>query len=299
MTGFHVPFALDRHGRLVSPENAIRRATYACPECRSTVDLHAGDKKRRHFHHRPGERACGPESASHTIAKRLVVQAIADWKDGGPAPMFQRTCAASGCDRTSMQPMPRKVQRAQEERALRSGRVVDVALIGPADLCIAAIEILCTHEVDEDKARALDVPWMEATAEQICATAGRVLVPVQDHLLPWLCEAHAPIRRDRARREREDALLRASLVRALPFRLEQYPDFRVEGVGRCPRGHDGLVFAWSGTEPPWPRPPLVVARQNELDWSFDGARGRLRAHLPFRRRYVTACPTCGQPLALP
>lgn len=298
MEGFKVPFALDGADRLVAPEDASRRAQYRCPLCMGVVDLHAGEQKRRHFHHRGGPRACAAESVSHLVAKELIARAIMDWKDGGEPPKIVRRCASEGCARGCTQEMPRKVLRAELERKLPNGRVVDVALVGPGDLCIAAVEVLQTHAVDDDKARELGVPWLEVSAEQVCATAGRVLDPVTDRLLPWLCDEHAPARKARAKQQREEQLSYAALLRALPFALEDYPGFRVEGTGTCARGHAALVFAWEGREPPFPRPPLVVARHADADHRYDAVAGRLRAHLPFRRSYVSACPLCGEPVSL-
>jgi predicted RNA-binding Zn-ribbon protein involved in translation (DUF1610 family) len=293
-SGFAVPFALSAAGALVSPEDATPRARYACPQCGGVVDLHAGEKKSRHFHHRAGG-SCTPESASHRIAKMLVAEAVAAWRRGEqPAPRFVRRCASPACNRLSHQPMPAKVREAALEHRLRSGKIVDVALLGPGGLPIAAVEVLCSHEVDEAKAKELALPWIEVDAAQVCATGARLLVPVKDRFLPWLCDEHAPARRARAREQREEPLRRSALLRRLGFRLEDFPGFRIARMVSCPRGHDAFVFAWDGADPPWPRPPLVVARAAEADWSYSVAEGRGRKVLPWRRRYVSVCPACGQ-----
>ena len=293
-SGFAVPFARSAAGALVSPEDAARRARYACPQCGAVVDLHAGEKKRRHFHHRAGG-SCTPESASHRIAKMLVAQAVAGWRRGEqPAPRFLRRCASPGCERSSKQPMPAKVREAAIEHRLRSGKVVDVALLGAGGLPIAAVEVHCSHEVDEAKAKQLALPWIEVEAAQVCATGARLLVPVKDRFLPWLCEGHASTRRARARELREEPLRRDALVRRLGFRLEEFPGFRILRLASCPRGHDAFVFGWEGAEPPWPRPPLVVAREADADWSYSVAEGRARRVLPWRKRYVSVCPECGE-----
>lgn len=192
--------------------------------------------------------------------------------------------------------MPAKVLRAACEVRLKSGRVVDVALVGRGDLVIAAIEVLCSHAVDDEKAKELHTPWIEVAAEQVCETGGRLLDPVRDKFLPWLCRDHAPDRRAVARAPREDELRRASALRRLPFRPADYPDFRVGAVVRCPKGHDAIVWDWKGKEPPWPRPPLVVARERTRDVLWSVAEGAAREVLPFRKRWVSACAECGADL---
>jgi hypothetical protein len=289
--GFRIPLAEGEGGRLVAPEEARRGGGYRCPACRSIVDLHAGDVKRRHYHHRKS--SCSAESVVHLSAKRLVVEAVESWRNGGPPVTFLRRCAEGGCEAATAQEIPRKVLRAAEEWQLRSGHVVDVVLLGPADLPIAAVEIVVSHEVDDAKAFELGLPWIEVDGASVCESRGHELVPVRDKFLPWLCESHAH-RRGVARREGLAAdRLRAALVRALPYQLADFPGYRVHETTRCPRGHDALVFAWDGNEPPWPRPPHVLACEEEEDVLYDTTRGRLRRVLPFRRRWVSVCATCG------
>jgi hypothetical protein len=290
--GFAVPFAIDGHGRLVPPEEARRRVVYVCPSCNQPVDLHAGERKRRHFHHRASA-ACSAESVAHRTAKRLIVERIRLRRAGEPAPRFLRRCAFVGCERTSLQAVPAKVREAVDELRLRSGRVVDVGLLGAGGLPIAAIEVRQSHEVDAEKAGELPLPWIEVDAAQVCATGAARLEPTQDRFLPWFCDEHAGTRRASARAVMHEPRRRNALVRRLPFRLEDFPDFQVEKLVACPAGHDAFVFAWNGVEPPWPRPPLVVARASDGDWRY-GPDGKLRRLLPFRKKYVSVCPACGE-----
>ena len=295
---FQVPFALDARERLVRPEGVARGAAYRCPECKGAVDLHAGERKRRHFHHRSTTSACTTESVAHHTAKLLVAAAVnaAREEGGGPAPVFVRSCAAGGCPRTTRQPVPAKVTRAVVETALPSGRIVDVALLGRAGLLVAVVEVVRTHAVDAEKALAIGAPWIEVDAAQACESEGRELVAVTDRFLPWLCEEHAGERRARARESRAEPLRRNALLRALPFRLEDYPGYRVVEMTRCARGHDAFVFAWDGKTPPSPRPPLVVAREPESTWSYAPLQGGWRELLPYRRTWVSTCPACGEPV---
>lgn len=290
--GFRIPLARDAHERLVTPDDARRGGAYWCPACAATVDLHAGERKRRHFHHRKA--ACSLETVVHLTAKALITGAVAEWRDGGAPILFRRRCEEAGCASVTTMEIPRKVRRAAEEWMLRSGHVVDVALLGPGDLPIAAIEVRVTHEVTEDKAFELGLPWIEVDGAAVCASAfrGRELVPVRDRFLPWLCEEHTS-RRGMARRERMAAeRLQKELVRALGYELAAFPGYRIEGVTRCPNGHDTLVLGWTGKQPPWPRPEHVVTFEAAEDVLFDRVSARARRVLPFRRRWSSVCTTC-------
>jgi hypothetical protein len=172
---------------------------------------------------------------------------------------------------------------------------VDVVLLARGGLAIAAVEVRNTHAVDDLKRGDLALPWIEVDAAQVCASGGRLLVPVQDRFLPWLCPEHAPTRRDRARAERDEPRRRAALLRSLPFRLDAFPGLRGcrRGLPRRPR-----------------RSPLHVAGQG-LPMAAPAARRRARAALigataapkaggvSFCRGAapcVSVCPACGAPV---
>lgn len=294
---FRLPVARDPKGRLVPPEDAVKGRRYACPSCSGAVVLHAGEKKRRHFHHHAS--ACAEETVLHLAAKELIVQAIEAWANGEPSPVFVRRCADPGCEASTRQPVPKKVKRAVPELRVPSGHVVDVGLLGPADLPIAAIEVLFSHEVDGEKAFELGLPWIEVDAATVCETGGRILVAVRDRFLPWLCPAHEDKRGQAARETRATREQRNALVRALPYRLDEFPAYRIAAVVTCPYGHETLLFAWDGKQPPWPRPPHVVAHESGEDALYDAAAKRLRSVAAFRRRWASACIRCGARIATP
>lgn len=301
--GFRIPAAFDLEGRLVAPEGAARRRAYRCPACAGQVDLHAGAKKRRHFHHRAS--ACSAESVAHLAAKLFIARAVEDWLAGGPAVAFVRRCAHAECDARCRQPIPAKVGGVAVEHRLRSGHVVDVALLARlsegaralgrsiSPLPVAAIEVHHTHAVDREKAMEMGIPWIEVDAEQVCEAAGRELVVTTDRFLPWFCEEHEGERGMEHRATRSGRATAATLARKLPFRIQDYPGFRIARAASCPNGHAALLFAWEGKEPPWPRPPLVIAVEKEVDWTFGRVGGRPSKALPWRRTYASACPECG------
>jgi hypothetical protein len=289
---FRIPAALDGGGRLVVPDDARRGARYSCPSCFAAVDLHAGEKKRRHFHHRAG--ACSGESVTHLVAKRFIAAAIDDWLAGGPPVALDRGCAHEGCAARTRQAIPRKVSAVSLEHVLPSGHVADVALLARGvALPVCVIEVRVTHAVDDAKAREIGVPWVELDGARVCADRGRVLVALRDRLVPWLCADHRHERGRAAKGEREERRRMTALSRSLPFRVSDFPGYRAERAARCPRGHTSLVFTWEGTEPPWPRPPCVVAMHADHDVVWSGAERRTTKVLPWKRRYASVCTTCG------
>lgn len=292
---FRIPAAYDAAGRLVEPAEASRRSSYRCPACDGAVDLHAGEKKRRHFHHRAS--SCTAESVVHLTAKLLVAKAVTDWLAGGPPVVFERGCAQPECEERCRQEIPAKVGAVAVEHMLASGHVVDVALLArlprASPLPVAAIEVHHTHAVDARKAMEMGVPWIEVDAQQACETGGRVLVVTTDRFLPWFCEAHRSERGRAHRAARNERSTAAVLTRKLPFRLDEYPGYRIARSTECPRGHPALLFTWEGKDPPWPRPPLVVAVEKDFDWSFGRVGKRPAKVMAWRRAYASACPVCG------
>lgn len=295
---FRIPAALDARGRLVGPGEAGKGSVYRCPGCEERVDLHAGEKKARHFHHRVS--SCTSESVLHLCAKRFVAQVVEEWLAGGPSLVFVRRCGEPSCEAECRQQLPAKVAGVALEHGLPSRHVVDVALLarGARDaflpLPVAVIEIVHTHAVDANKAFEIGVPWIEVEAAQVCASAGRELVTVTDRFLPWLCAEHEGGRGRARRAESSERTTAASLARKLPFRLADFPAFRIARVALCPRGHDALVFAWEGKDPPWPRPPLVVAVQNDFDYTVRSGAKTPTKTAAFRRAYASACGACGE-----
>jgi hypothetical protein len=295
---FRIPAARDAKGRLVTPEAASRRAAYRCPACDGPVDLHAGEKKRRHFHHRAA--ACSAESVTHLTAKLFIADAVNEWLGGGRPVVFVRRCAHDGCDAQCRQAIPAKVGGVALEHMLPSGHVVDVALVSKlpgssplAALPVAAIEVHHTHAVDDEKAMEMGIPWIEVDARQACEAEGRELVVTTDRFLPWLCADHQGERGRAHRAARAERSSAAALAKKLSFSIKEFPGFRIAHVAACPNGHAALVFEWDGKDPPWPRPPLVVAVQKDFDWSFGRLKGRPTQTAAWRRAYASACATCG------
>src|SRR5690606_5502983 len=111
-------------------------------------------------------------------------------------------------------------------------------------------------------------------AASVCESGGRRLVAVRDRFLPWFCPTHEGRRGEAFREGRETREQRNALLRGLPYRIEEFPAYRIADVARCPNGHDTLLFAWNGKEAPWPRPPHVVAHESDEDPLYDATTRR-------------------------
>lgn len=202
---FKVPWAMDASGVLRSAAHA-GEGVHRCIECFSPLGLRRGAQRRAHFAHHGSSSTCSQESVIHKLAKALIVQMVRQWRDGGPRPGIRRSC--TGCGLTIVSNVPDRVIDAEPEHRLASGRVVDVALLGELGI-VCAVEVLHTHAVDEAKAAAMDLPWLEVRAHDVL-TDPFVLVPVQHALRPYMC---GPCKRD-------EAALRFATTQAPRSRLE-------------------------------------------------------------------------------
>lgn len=229
-----VPFAHDQTGSLVSVENAVPGQQYFCPACSSRLILRRGAIKKPHFAHKPND-ICSQETIVHKTAKELVQRAIADWKAGEAAtPTVQRKCQI--CEVTVIQALPDKVEAAALEMRLPDGFIADVALLVD-NLPVAAIEILVTHAVGEEKATRLCVPFIEIDGYEVLKSP-TVWTPMTDHFRPLTCPKCV---QNFKRFEAKTAQLSRKTNIELPTEYYRY--------GFCPCWRcrkEILVFTWPG-----------------------------------------------------
>lgn len=264
---FAVPVAMTDDGRLVLPDRAERGERYRCPGCTAEVLLRRGKRRRAHFAHRGGD-GCSSESALHRAAKRLVLQVISEWKGAaGPRPSIARSCPRYSCDGGITQDLPDDITHAAEEVRLPDGSVADVVLFR-GDRPAAALEILVTHRVGEEKAHRISVPWVEMKAEDLFERP-YWWVAVQDGLRPFACPTCA--RRDDETAEEVTAIQAKAitLANALDFPLPPCPPYKYV-THECWRCHMSMVaFLWPGCgnhstrQPPHPVPPTIQLRFTE------------------------------------
>ena len=176
-----VPAAFDTQGELCLPEDALKQASYHCPDCRGAVRLRRGTKRRPHFYHLVHS-TCTGETALHLAAKRLLCTAI-----NRRVPLAFDT--PRPCGHRVQQPLPDGIVRAEEEAVVDPFRL-DVGLFGAMETLLAAVEIVVSHPVTDEKAQELSVPWVEVEAIAVVDTQPHFLTgSVADAMPTWVIRA--------------------------------------------------------------------------------------------------------------
>jgi hypothetical protein len=166
-----------------------------------------------------------------------------------------------------VQDLPEDVTHALEEVRLPSGVIVDVVLYR-GEIPAVAIEVLVTSRVGPEKARRMDLPWMELLAEDVLDRP-YWWVAVQDGLRSFRCSVCASRETELAeelRRVRDRAV---AIADHLDVVLPPSPPYEAAGhvCWRC--GSDMVVYAWPGSgghsprRPPEPIPRSVQHRVTE------------------------------------
>lgn len=184
-----VPVALDDEGRVVQALTAMQGQHYTCPECKGEVRVRRGQKYQPHFYHLSLTNCTG-ESAVHDAAKHLLAQQVRQELMDYREVQWQIACRGLPQDRGCK-------DRATLSRACPILEWEDVRLEVPygayrfdvavtqAGGVLFGFEVFYRHEVPEEKAERLDVPWIELYAEDILEFRPRV--PHRDGISSDLC----------------------------------------------------------------------------------------------------------------
>jgi hypothetical protein len=170
--------ALDEGGELVSALTAPKRAQYTCLECQGALHVKRGAQRAAHFAHDHEDPAgCTGESVTHLAAKRLLrVQLHTELKRGGTVQWMQRCPGAQvPCHMRSTLPQEREVHGDWEvlEEVGHDHYRFDVAVVVSGRVAFG-FEVYYRHQVPDEKAAGLHVPWMELVAEDILEFKPRV-----------------------------------------------------------------------------------------------------------------------------
>lgn len=185
-----VPVALDEEGHVVQALTAIKGKHYLCPECKSEVRLRRGQKYQPHFYHL-NLTSCTGESATHEAAKHLLAQQIskelADYQEVRWQVMCRGLSQDGGCKNhaTLLRTYPIAAWEEVRLEVTYGTYRFDVAVI-QADRVRFGFEVFYRHEVPEEKAEHLDVPWLELYAEDILEFRSRV--PHRNGISDYLCQ---------------------------------------------------------------------------------------------------------------
>lgn len=262
-----VPVAYDASGALVLPDDATPGRSFRCPGCGASVVLRRGRHRRPHFAHRGGE-GCSTESVLHRAAKHRLHEALRAWLGGqGPRPCVARACPSVSCDGGIVQDLPDDVTDVAEEVRLPDGSIADLVLYR-GESPVAAVEIVVTNRVSEEKSARLEIPWMALLAEEVMERPYWWVV-AQDGLRPFRCPACS--RRSAHRAAELDAVTARARVLAAEegWSLPPSPPYRFVSH-RCWRCSSPMVvFIWPGggghsrQRPPDPIPASLRHRVTE------------------------------------
>ena len=180
-----VPLALNESGNLLNAEEAQSGNKYHCPSCGGELLLRKGEINAHHFAHK-ASKACTQETITHSTAKKLILNAINDWKTGKSSPpILKRKCQK--CNVILEQLLPEKVDSAVEELALPNGFRTDIGLISRNEI-VACIEIRVTHKVDEEKQKNFGIPYVELEGFDVLANP-TVWTPIVDCFNSYTCRS--------------------------------------------------------------------------------------------------------------
>jgi hypothetical protein len=263
-----VPYGVDLDANLVRARDASSDVAYSCPGCGATLILHAGPIKARHFAHK-ADTACDGETLAHITAKLLIAQVIRENPTASTRITLQ--CSCDECHAPLEKELPVEAFTASVVVEPVGAFVCDVVAVKECTP-VLAVEILVHHAVDEDKAAALELPWIELRADDVLENAYHWR-PVQGRLKPTTCSKckakRAKLQEVKARWKLPDA----------------HPDY-VAAVAPCWSCHKEIIwFWWPGVpfaeiRPPEPIPRIVQHRNSKM---YGG------------RYWMNVCPGCNAP----
>lgn len=260
---FRVPYGVDELGNYVSPEMASKQTVYFCPCCANRLVFKSGTKRVKHFSH-PKAANCNPETVLHKTAKALIQRAIMDNAEGELCLSIMDNCQCCGGEQERLL-KPKTFSNAVQE--VRVGQYICdvVAFKGEGEIALG-IEILVTHAVDEEKAKNLNIYWIELKANDVIESA-TMWQPVQAKLRQSNClkckEEAQRVRKIAAQYGIDGAMF--STDRYAVFRSENYRGY-LGFVGECwACKRDIPLFWWADMpfctqRPPEPRPKTIQFR---------------------------------------
>lgn len=174
-----------------------------CPQCARRLTLKLGEVRRHHAAHDAGD-ACPttqPETALHLDVKLALATALRSAAGSNAALRVARACAGAPsirCDKTLISDFLHGWDDVAVEHRVTDSRRPDIVL-RRAGQPVAAIEVVVTHAVSAEMARALDelaVPWIELHADERLAEPGAwtaadpLEVVHASDVREWRCREH-------------------------------------------------------------------------------------------------------------
>ncbi|MBX0330493.1 competence protein CoiA [Oscillochloris sp. ZM17-4] len=203
---------------------AARPPAY-CPLCEELITPKVGAIRTHHYAHRPDSRcaAAHPETALHLNTKFYLAQQLRS----ASSLRVAQTCAGGRCGARREIVWQADWDDVAVEFTLGSLRP-DIALLKGGRV-VAAIEVVVTHAMGDDKKRMLGeaaVPWVELEASAALYEGDAPWTPAQplpvwrsSTLPPWTCDSCVAAQRQAALRE-------AQIQRDAEYRRHNYETTR-------------------------------------------------------------------------
>ena len=206
MRDLKVPYALNEAGQVVAALTAPKASLYTCLECLQPLTLRRRRDQRPHFmHHAATLQNCTGESATHLAAKHLLKEQLEQELAEHGAVVYQLPCPGvdGRCRDYALHTHRLELVAwdAVELEVAHQGFRFDVAVTSGGEAVIG-LEVFFRHEVPDEKAAALSVPWLELLAEDILAFKPRV--PWRSPVAARRCEACEALAVRLAKRDAED-----------------------------------------------------------------------------------------------
>lgn len=189
MRELKVPYALNAKAEVVSASTALRMDSFTCLECAQRLVLRRGPRQRPHFSHLADAlKMCTGESVFHLAAKHLLREQVEQELKEHRTIRYQSLCLGveGECRYKSVHTheIPMANWDAVELEVTYKTYRLDVA-ITQAGQAIFGFEVFFKHEVPEEKAADLDIPWLELLAEDILNFKPRI--PWSSPEAPFRC----------------------------------------------------------------------------------------------------------------
>ena len=157
------PWALDKSGNPILPENAERHGSYTCPKCHEPLTIRKRGKgehsRRDHFCHRPDTDCKGftpheTESYIHKTAKQRIYKILQSCMDNHEPFSISWTCPECGKQFNGNLLYRAKsvaLERQFEDKAAgQDHKQPDVSLVDENGKLLVAIEVVYTHDIEPE-----------------------------------------------------------------------------------------------------------------------------------------------------
>ena len=152
--------ALDENGNTIYINDAEKGRTYYCPICKGKFILRKSGKtgkgsRRPHFAHNNLTTNCTPEGVLHYSFKKLLIDLLERYRSESKPLIVNWKCNTCSVDYSKSKlktNLLAKTATIKEEYNLKVCQP-DIALLDPEGEVVAAIEIVVTHEPEENVLR--------------------------------------------------------------------------------------------------------------------------------------------------